>query len=143
MATIDQLISNVERLSFLPIIGESIEETREQYKDMQREQMLTGEGKKGKIGKYRSNSYAARKELINPKAGFGNVDLKLTGSFYNEIFVDVRTNTVVVDSADEKAGSLIEKYGEDIFGLNPENQSDYSKNKMGPVATGKIKEQII
>lgn len=143
MATIDQLITNVQQLNFITIIEESIDQTKEQYKELQRDQMLSGEGKNGKIGKYQSKSYASKKEQINPKPGFGNVDLKLTGSFQNEIFVDVRTNSVVVDSADAKSGKLIEKYGDNIFGLNVVNQSNYSINEMGPVAVKKIKEQII
>jgi len=142
MAGINALIQKAEALRFEPAIADAVDETKEQFKDIQREQMLEGEGKSGKIGKYRSKSYAARKVLINPKPGFGNVDLKLTGAFQNEIFVDARDNSVVIDSADEKAGALIEKYGKNIFGLNQVNKASYSKNVMGQVVTRKIKKQL-
>ena len=59
---------------------------------------------------------------MNSLAGFGNVDLKLTGDFQFELFVDVRADTFVIDSADEKSQKLKSKYGEMIFGL----ADDYS-----------------
>ena len=143
MAGINAMIKKAEALNLSEAVGEAIEQTIEEYKDIQRNQLLEGEGQKGKIGKYRSKSYAARKFLINQKAGEGNVDLKLTGGFYNEIFVDVRNTSVVTDSADEKTGKLVEKYGENIFGLNKVNKAGYSKNVLGPVAVKKIKTQLL
>lgn len=46
------------------------------------------------------------------------IDLKDKGDFQRDIFIDVRTDTFVLDSADEKTNKLIAQFGEEIFGLS-------------------------
>lgn len=142
MAGINALIRNLEAIDMEQVIGEALEQTIEQHKIRLQNQMLHGEAKTGKIGKYRSLSYAARKVLINPLAGFGNVDLKLTGSFQDLIEIKVDGAGTNTTSADEKAEELRHKYGDEIYGLNKQNKSDYSLEDMGPVATRIIKAKI-
>jgi hypothetical protein len=143
MASINELIKRVEALNMHDIIGEAIEATKDELKIKQQDQMLDGEGKSRKIGRYRNLSYAGRKQLINPKPGFGNVDLKLKGAFQKGIRITVGNDSVGFDSTDEKAPELKQKYGEDnIFGLNKGNASDYSLQTMGPAATKLIKGKI-
>ena len=70
------------------------------------------------IGFYRDIDYAIFKQEINPSAG-GDVDLILTGSFTNQLFVEqVRPTAFLFDSTDSKRDSLVGKYGVDIMGLN-------------------------
>lgn len=139
MATINQMIKRMEAVNMQEIVGDAIEQTKEQLKERQQQQMLEGEAKTGKIGRYRNLSYAGRKQLMNPRPGFGNVDLKLTGNFQDGIRIVVGPNSVNIDSSDEKAPELKAKYDEKIFGLNKRNASDYSLQDMGPAATKIIK----
>jgi len=143
MAGINEMISKLESVNFTTEVMSAVEETKDQYKELQKKQMLKGEAKYGRIGKYRSKSYAARKAMINPLPGFGNADLKLTGSFQEKILVEVQAKSVVIKSTDSKAASLIKKYGDKIFGLNKENSIDYSWDVMGPIAIRNIKKKIL
>lgn len=70
------------------------------------------------IGNYRSQSYAAYKNRLNPLAGSGKVDLMLTRSFTNKMFLKRSNREYIFGSSDIKAGTLIGKYGLDIMGLN-------------------------
>lgn len=52
------------------------------------------------------------------------VTLRDTGSFWNDMFVDVGNSSYEVGSADAKAASLEKKYGKKIFGLTKESKSE-------------------
>lgn len=81
------------------------------------------------IGNYRSAEYAIDKYQMNPLAG-GHVDLILTRSFTNQLYVEkVRPRTYLFNSSDYKTNSLIGKYGIDIMGLN----QDYWNNRQEQV----------
>jgi len=92
-----------------------------------------------KIGKYKSEKYAAKKLAQNPLAGSGNVDLKLTGEYHEELFVDVREQTLVIDSAAsaDKIENIIGKYG-DPLGLN-----ETSLNEYKPISNKALNKKII
>lgn len=127
MARLGQLLKKYQSLNIDQLAIEAVEETRDQLLDIQRDQLLHGERKDGsKIGKYKSESYAAKKLSQNPLAGSGNVDLKFTGEYYQELFVDIRNETLVIDSAAsvDKINSIIDKYG-DPLGLNEVSLNEY------------------
>lgn len=110
------------------LIENSLIETAQNYVGLQKDQMLHGLAADGtKIGKYRNPQYAAMKAQMNPLAGEGNVDLKNKGDFYSGIFTDVRADSIVVDSADQKSTALQSKYGERIFGLDDDSKSEYAQ----------------
>lgn len=71
-----------------------------------------------KIGSYRSYDYAQDKNIQNPLAGFGNVDLIRTGAFSNSLFPVRYSGYYLFDSGDSKTADLKRKYGKDIMGLN-------------------------
>lgn len=123
------------RLSKVDVGFESetaIDATKGDMITKQKDQLLHGLRRdSNKIGKYKSNSYARKKNSLNPLPGFGNMDWKLTGQLHKEIFVDVRSETFVIDSADDKTGKLIERFS-DPFGLTKENQADYVEESLRP-----------
>lgn len=125
MAYTEDFFEAIESINISDLAAQSIDDTKENIKDLQRDQLLHGlRGDGKKIGKYRSRKYAAAKNAMNPLAGLGNVDLKLTGAVHGDLFVDVREDEYVIDSADSKMGKLIEKYG-DPLGLAQENEQKY------------------
>lgn len=69
------------------------------------------------IGVYRNPFYAKRKFSMNPLAG-GTVDLILTGSFTNKLFLEKTERGFLFNSTDNKTELLQQKYGTEIMGLN-------------------------
>jgi hypothetical protein len=56
---------------------------------------------------------------MNPLAGFGNVDLILTGSFVSKLFLkSFRNGKFLFDSSDVKKNNLVSVYSGEIMGLN-------------------------
>ena len=105
--------------------------------EIQKDQMMHGEDAYGnKIEPEYSNFYYARfKNRINPRAGFGVPDLRSTGSFYNQFYLN--EYTLRVNSMDDKTGSLVQEYGESIFGLN-----EGSLEKYCPYFKRRLKEKV-
>jgi len=141
MGTLLQLKKRLEALKVDRVSQDSMEAVSNQLADRQRDQMLEGKNRKGaRIGRYRNPAYARMKEVMNPLPGFGVPDLRLTGEFYKQVYVDVRDNTVIIDSTDEKTQSLVNKYGEEIFGLNENTKAEFIRKDLRPVFMQKISE---
>lgn len=88
--------------------------------DLNREQMMRGIKSDGEsIGEYKSESYEIMKELFNPRKV---VDLRLTGSFHNEMYLVLEEMPGSIWSKDEKTEMLVNRYGREIFGLTDENK---------------------
>lgn len=104
------------------IIEETLDNKRHEIVEQQIKQQRKGLGKDGKpfinintgTDEY-SPGYAKKKGKKKP------IDLFNTGSFQREEFLDVRPNSYVIDSADEKTDKLIKQFGDTIFGLNQES----------------------
>lgn len=142
MATISTLR---ERLSSINVSEEAetaIDESSDVIVREQKDQLLHGERADGdKIGRYRSNKYARVKNEMNPLPGLGYMDWRVTGTLHNEIFIDVRPQTFILDSADEKTSSLIDRFG-DPFGLTLESRIIVIKEKLRPVLVTNIKKKL-
>lgn len=79
----------------------------------------------GTIGKYQNLEYAQEKHAQNPLAGFGNVDLFLTGALSDDITVIKENNRFFILSTDEKYEMLANKYGADQFGLTIDQMAEF------------------
>ena len=142
MATINQLRSRLTALNVKEEAEEALYQSREEMIELQGDQLSHGlNSKGGKIGKYKSDKYAAKKFAQNPLAGLGNMDWILTGELKGELFVDVRPQTYVIDTADPKAGKLIEDFG-DPFGLTKESKVKLIAGKLRPVFIKNVKEEL-
>lgn len=121
MSTINEFRSRIKANSILDAARESLEAQEALIARTQRQQLktgLTGGVNAGRlIGQYKNKSYARKKFAQNSEAGYGNVDLTLTGDYANAIFIDVLASTIVIGSTDSKADILGKKYGEPL-GLN-------------------------
>ena len=125
-----------DKLKAFDIVGEAravISKTSREYVDRNKKQMLKGESREQGllIGSYRSPMYRDMKLQLNPEAK-GNVDLKLTGQFHAGLFAELEGDNIMMTSRDKKAGGLEEKYGDRIYGLNDENQTDYNSTVFLP-----------
>lgn len=94
-------------------------QTKDQLLNVQRDQMIHGISSQGDgIGLYRSEEYADKKYEQSPLAGYGNVDLRLTGDFYNAMKATPVEEGLAIYSTDKKAKGLEEKYGASIYTLS-------------------------
>lgn len=143
MTTVAALLKRVDAINVSDQSQFAIDDTREQLVLKQQMQMLHGLNAKGeKIGKYANPEYAAAKFALNPLAGFGNVDLRLTGTFFNDAFVDVRDDVFVITSGNEKTRELEQKYGQDIFGLNKDYKKEYVQEDLKPVFFKNVRNRL-
>jgi hypothetical protein len=135
MFTVTNMLDTLKKVNIKDVAVDAVVDTREELIDEQVQEHLEGKNSKGEaIGFYRSPAYAAKKHSMNQRAGFGVVDLELTQSFHRETFVDVREDDFIIDSSDPKTAALIKKYGDKIFGLDPE--------RLGKYATGKYADRV-
>lgn len=142
MRTINNMLQSVLKIDLPQAVDNSFDATKKDYVGLQKDQMTLGLASDGeKIGKYQNEVYAAKKNAMNSKAGFGNVDLKLTGDFYSGIFADPRSEGIVVDSLDPKTEMLTEKYGEGIFTLADERKQTFA-NIAGQILVNEISKQM-
>ena len=126
MATILEMRSRLDLLAsqMQAITGGAMKESEPDLIELNKEQMLSGIRADGEeIGQYKSISYALEKNKLNPKAGFGAVDLRLTGQFQSEMLLQVWGENYSIISDDPKTGKLADQYGEEIFGLTVENKT--------------------
>lgn len=76
------------------------------------------------IGLYRSESYANEKYNQNSSAGFGNVDLTLTGALGKGIVISGFNKEYEVFSTDSKYNDIVEKYGDWNFNITEEQKTE-------------------
>lgn len=114
----------------------AIEATEKEFVlENQRQLYNDGQDKEGKnLKPYANPIYAVLKDT-NPNkprgAGFQKQSSTMTpnlfdtGDFFNGMYLFLNGGTVDVDSTDEKTGELIQKYGDNIFGLNFKHLETY------------------
>lgn len=135
------MLEAVLKIDLQKSIVETMVVTEDEYLKLQKDQLLHGLNAKGEeIGFYRNEDYADKKHRQNPKAGFGNVDLKLTGSFYEGISTHISNEGFLIESSDAKAPALEKKYG-DPFGLADERKQSYA-DLSGQILVNEISKQM-
>lgn len=102
---------------------------------IKKEQYIVGDifsnGKKAKYSKKSrvveggNELYRDFKNKLNPKAGLGNVDLILGGSFINSFFLEEKGEGYIFSATDSKTDDLLGRYGEEIFNLNQKAFNDF------------------
>jgi len=117
-----------------------MEETSEEFIRLNTEQMYAGKDSAGRemSPQYASQGYADEKHGMNPTPGYGTPDLKYSGAFYQGYELEVQGDKVKEDSRVQYAGKLTAKYGEQIWGLDPENLSIYRQETLVPLMRYKV-----
>lgn len=130
MASPYELKQRILSLNMRSIAEQAVEDTKQDIVERQQEQLRYGLNRKGqKIGKYKNDAYAKKKNALNPLPGLGNVDLKLEGDFHREIFVEVTPDVFKTDSKDSKSIDLQKKYP-DALGLDPDHKKGYANQEL-------------
>jgi hypothetical protein len=140
MVTVSTIRRRLKALSVKDEAFKSVSETKEVITEKQKEQMLQGLNREGgTLGYYKVYEYAQKKFELNPRPGFGVVDLKMKGNFFDGMETNVFPNTFSTQSTDEKNLRLIKKY--DPFGLNDESKKEYLQT-LRPVFLKSVREKL-
>lgn len=133
MGTINNLRRKFEALDIDKVARKSMENTTEEMANIQAEQMMHGFNSFGnKIGQYKLEPYAEKKNRMNPLPGFGVPDLKLTGAFYRGINVKISGEMVITDSSNIKSEGLQKRYGPEIYGLDEQYKGEFLREALQP-----------
>lgn len=122
-------------------VRESIIQTEQSVADFNRQQLFAGIRA---TGTDITPAYAPYTVLIKDQKGqpTDRVTLKDTGQFYENIFVDVNSETFEIDSNDPKSDSLKKKYGNRIFGLTDESRGEYVQYHFFPALRDRITKNL-
>lgn len=136
--TLSELLERLQKVDVDRIAKMTLGETREIYLDLNREQLTSGiRSDKSKI----TPEYTYFTKLKKKEQGRDpdKVTLYDTGDFYREMFMDVGSDLIEVDSIDYKSDELKEKYGDKIFGLTDDSKETYL-GEIFPVFLTKIED---
>jgi hypothetical protein len=70
------------------------------------------------------------------------VTLRNEGDFHKGFSLEIAGGKIYADSTDEKTEKLVTKYGEDIFGLTPENLASFVEVFLKPRMIDKFKKVV-
>lgn len=103
----------------------AIIENQEEILDLNVAQLKQGRDSFGEfLDEYASDDYARFKQAIGSQAPFGKPDLILEGDFTEGFVLEYRGDSFFFNSTDEKRNHLVDKYGEQIFGLSFKSQTE-------------------
>lgn len=145
MATIKAFNDRLQKLDASKTAIEVFMSLSAEVIELNIEQMQYGIDSKGnRIGRYASDSYAKRKNKMSPLAGYGNVDLKYSGDFYNELTLNEKGDGTeyTIISMVEYEQALYEKYGEFMYGLSPVSRAIFIKESYLEAYKNAIQKQI-
>lgn len=122
--TISEFLKNLESLEVGRVVKITLGETRDLIILQNQNQMIMG---KHSDGTEITPAYTYFTRLKKKEQGRSPdiVTLYDTGDFYREMFVDIGSEFIEIDSTDWKSNNLKEKYGEKIFGLSQEGIEQY------------------
>lgn len=102
----------------------AIVENQEELLDLNIAQLESGKDSLGAfLDQYASDAYAKFKKFHGSQAPLGIPDLKLEGDFHSGFILKADGSEFIFTSTDEKKDRLVDKYGEDIFGLSEDSLS--------------------
>lgn len=139
--TLHEMARRLDRFDILREVQQVITITGEDIAEFNRRQMFSGVRSTGTEIK---PDYAPLTVLIKDQKGqpSDRVTLKDTGQFYDNIFVDVNSDTFEIDSNDAKSEALKKKYGNRIFGLTPESRGEYVQYHFFPALRDSITKKL-
>ena len=104
-------------------------ENSDQVIELNKEQLMDGEGKDGlPFYQYKQRTdeekeYAKMKNEMNPRPGLGNADFNLTGAFQSKAYLQINGSDFTINSEDEKTEGLKKlAKGAPIFGLTEDSK---------------------
>ncbi len=136
MATLTQSIKNLKSFDFEKAILKVVKDNDNVALDLNTESQLFGKGIDSK-GNLLPGPYAPFTiEIKNLKGQPTNrITLRDTGEFHEGFFMKATSFPVEIDSSDSKTSELKSQWGEDIFGLTDESQSEFNEQILDDIQT--------
>lgn len=94
-----------------------------------------------KIGLYSNDAYAHKKYLMNPLAGYDQVDGILTGNTVGSLFT-IKDGDLFKVRARFQWANLIKRYGQDLEGLNQKTFEKIQTQEQAPILAKYINEEL-
>ena len=137
MAGLRELHKKLQAINLDVLKDETIKENEGIAVDMNKDQLEAGfDSNNKRLRGYSSPFYAAEKNRMNPRPGFGNPDLLYRGNFYKGFGSQLQGDSLKIDSSDKKRDWLVkgtnrmEGFGEDIFGLTTNNKEQWDNKNI-------------
>ena len=142
MPTALDLLENLQKVNINEIVKSSLINTTPALLRAQKKQMMAGKTAKGENIKpeLRSQEYAKQKKAKYQESPFGIPNLRDTGEFQQNIYLEVDSDSYKLDSTDIKSDKLKAKYGEEIFGLSENFIAEYTEKDLQPEFNRQITE---
>lgn len=119
MGTIIELYNNLMTFDLDKAFDTAMLSNAEKLLTNYKGQLLEGKNQHNQpIGKYNQIPYAIKKEGMNSRPGFGNVDLKLTGAMFEGMKLIQEGDAYTVESNVEYFKDNLDRYGEAWRGWN-------------------------
>ena len=132
---------NAEKINLSEFIKQIVSDNEQDITDIQRDQMRRGEAADGKIKPDYPPGYLNLKQSLPSYFGDGSPDLFLTGDFQKAMYIRFSGVKWEFDSKDSKTVKLLDKYGENIFELNP-NSLQVAQEFVTPIFNKSIHEAL-
>lgn len=142
----------LERLNSVDVEAETktiVEDNPQPIAQLVQSQLIKGEDGNGKkLRKYKNNAYARKKHAMNPLAGLGVPDLRLTGDTYNAMGVDTDETRYSIVSLTPQFNYTIlgtarmKPFGEDAVKLQEGNKNVYRREYLFPKLRQAIQRKI-
>lgn len=137
----------VQALDLEAIVDQAIIDNEAYIVDAVHAQLKRGEDEDGdKISsftsQYADTGYAEMKYKMNSAAGFGNVDLKLTGDWYSGMALEKQDDAFVINSSDEKNDDLKKRYGESITGIQEQSAGEVAQDYLYEDIMDAVRDQL-
>ena len=135
MSTIHEMLRRVKSIDLQAIGVAIIVDSKPELLQLNKDQLMNDGVDKNskKLKSYASNSYAVRKNRMNPFPGLGTPDLYLTGGFQNSFTLKINSkSSFEIFSTNGKSNDLTKKYGKNIFGLTENSKTEYQREVMAP-----------
>lgn len=139
--TLHEMQRRCNRFDIRKEVTDVIESTQDGITALNKKQLFSGIRSTGTDIK---PAYAPYTVLIKDQKGqpTDRVTLKDTGSFYDNFFVDVNSETFTINSSDPKTEVLIGKYGEKIMGLTSDSRGEYVAYTFFPTLRERVTKNL-
>lgn len=147
------LLAKFQQTDIISLIAEVVSENPNRVLDLNRKQLLRGQGKDGKLlsPKYSedpwfksaesANRYALWKQKLNPEAPFDTPDLYINGRTHNAMQGQVSGAVFHIETTVPWAADLDRKYNGNELGLNEQSLEEYRPELLTGICI-KLKQRI-
>lgn len=120
---LQSFVSKWKNIDFIDLAIDVLLELEDDIVQLNQEQIYIGQRSDGERI---TPEYTEYTKFLKFKKGQPNdrVTLLDTGDFYDSILINIVGESLIFDATDPKTPDLLEKYGENIFGLNVDRIND-------------------